>query len=171
MRRHLALLLLPACASPDTGGARGPAGPTYEFPALDAMPALRGSGGPAISFADEDLWTNCAPLEGPDEDIFKHHNLVVPYRGHLVMPWAPEWGRGGLSFFDMADPCAPVQAGWGYSEDMRESHALGFVHLPADDPNAGEWMVATGVLGIEFWDVSDVTAPAAVSYLKLPGVF
>jgi hypothetical protein len=87
------------------------------------------------------------------------------------MPWVPEWGRGGLSFFDMADPCAPVQAGWGYSDDMRESHAIGFATLPEGDPNAGEWMVATGVLGVEFWDVSDVTAPAAVSYLQLPGVF
>lgn len=171
MIRALPLLLLPACAEPKPGAPADSGGVPFSFPDVASMPALRGAGGPATTFSDDQLWQNCAPLEGPAEDVFKHHNLVVPYRGHLVMPWVPEWGRGGLSFFDMSDPCAPIQAGWGYSESMRESHALGFAMLPEGDDNAGEWMVATGVLGIEFWDVSDVTAPASVSYLQLPGIF
>ena len=171
MRRPIVLLAALGCAEPKPAADPDTATEPYSFPAVDAMPALRGAGGPRRTFDEAELWSNCAALEGPAKDIFKHHNLVVPYRGHLVMPWVPEWGRGGLSFIDVSDPCAPVEAGWGYSESMRESHALGFVHLDEDDPNAGEWMVATGVLGIEFWDVSDVTAPASVSYLQLPGVF
>lgn len=171
MRRPIALLVAAGCADPKPGRDPDTGPEPYAFPALDAMPALRGSGGPSRTFDESELWRTCAALEGPAEDLFKHHNLVVPYRGHLVMPWVPEWGRGGLSFFDVSDPCAPVEAGWGYSESMRESHALGFVHLPEGDPNAGDWMVSTGVLGIELWDVSDVTAPASVSYLQLPGVF
>ena len=31
------------------------------------------------------LWQNCADLPGGEQD-YNHHNLVIPYRGHLVMP-------------------------------------------------------------------------------------
>ena len=167
-----ALVVVAACRpAGDDQDSSAPAHSTFSFPSVETLPPLRGAGGPAVSFSEDELFVNCAPLMGPEEDVFKHHNLVVPYRGHLVMPWVPEWGRGGLSFLDVSDPCAPTEAGWGYSETMRESHALGFAMLPEGDPNAGEWMVATGVLGIEFWDVSEVEAPASVSYLQLPGVF
>ncbi len=175
MPRLLPLLpLLVACRQPtgtggeDTDDAGAPA--PYAFPEPGAAPALRGGGGPAVAFEEAELWQNCAGLYGGTGDLL-HHNLVVPYRGHLVMPWVPEWGRGGLSFFDVRDPCSPVEAGWGFSDTMRESHALGFVHLPEGDANAGDWMVSTGVRGVQFWDVSDVTAPTVVSYLELPGVF
>lgn len=141
----------------------------------EAGPSLRGSGGPTRTFADDELWQACAFLEGGPGD-FDHHNLVVPYRGHLVMPWSPEFGTGGISLFDMADPCAPVKAGEGIAPEIRESHALGFFHLQDDgtlpDPAiAGDWMVSTGVLGILTWDLSDPAEPTLGAYLQIPGVF
>ncbi len=143
--------------------------PTPEAP--DAWPALRGSGGPTVTFQDTDMWESCAVLDGDERDSL-HHNLVAPYRGHLVMPWAPEYGRGGVSLFDMADPCNPVKVGETWSDKLRETHAMGFVHLPEGDPHAGDWM-ATNMIGrptgILLWDLSDPAAPAVVAEVPLQG--
>lgn len=128
----------------------------YQPPAPDAGPPLRGPGGPAVRFADEDLWAPCAWLTGSAND-WDHHNLVMPYRGHLVMPWAPEWSNGGLSFFDMSDPCNPEKVGEGTDAQMRETHAIGLLHLP-DGPHAGDWAFVNDIAGMQTWDVSDLGA-------------
>ncbi|MCB9778120.1 MAG: Ig-like domain-containing protein [Alphaproteobacteria bacterium] len=167
---------LTACTGKDPGPDSGGADGTTDSGAVDAWqfwpeaPGLRGPGGPTTTFTEDQLWTNCAYLDGGDND-FNHHNLIVPYRGHLLMPWSPEFGTGGISFFDVSDPCNPQKAGEGWTSDMRESHALGFFQLGPDSAHEGEYMVATGLLGIIIWDVGDLEAPAQVSYLPLPDVF
>jgi hypothetical protein len=143
----------------------------FEFPEADARPALRGGGGPAVHFAPEELLVACAELDAGEEDVFHHRNLVMPYRGHLVMPWAPEWGRGGLVFFDVSDPCSPVTVGTSVADEMRETHAIGFVHLPGSDPNAGDYAVVNARTGAMFWDVSDPSAPVAIARVDFEGVF
>lgn len=158
----ITLLALLACKP------EGP--PPWTFPEPTAAPALRGPGGPNVTFDEAELWQGCASLTGGDEDVL-HHNLVMPYRGHLVLPWAPEFGRGGLSFFEMDDPCAPVRVGTSFSPYMRETHAIGFLHLPEGDPQAGDYAVVTGNLGIQIWDITDYTAPEVLAYLELPNVF
>lgn len=160
----IALHLLGGCASPTDTAI------PFSFPQPSERPALRGPGGPVTVFEDDALWQNCAVLDGGEEDSL-HHNLVIPYRGHLVMPWAPEWGRGGLSLFDMSDPCNPQKVGEGFHERMRESHSLGFVHLPEGDPHAGDYAALTGVLGIQIWDLTSTEAPTSISYLEIEGVF
>ncbi len=162
------LLLLLACtAGPDDSGK--PA--SWNF--WEAGPTLRGPGSPGRAFSEDELWTACASLDGLEGDAL-HHNLQVPYRGHLVLPWAPEWGNGGLTLFDLGDPCAPARVGDGLSQDLRETHAMGFVYLPEDDPHAGDWTVANGKVyggtdsGVLFWDLSDETAPAPGAMLALP---
>ncbi|HMV69383.1 MAG TPA: Ig-like domain-containing protein [Myxococcota bacterium] len=158
-----ALLLALAC------GPEGDA--AWTFP--DQGPALRGPGAPDVEFSEDDLFETCAFLTGTALDI-GHHNLLVPYGGHLVMPWAPEWGRtGGLSLFDMSDPCAPVRVGDAEEPTLRETHAMGFAHIP-DGPYAGDWAVANylgsiDVGGVEFWDLGDPTAPRLASQLDLDG--
>ncbi|MDG1484475.1 MAG: Ig-like domain-containing protein [Myxococcota bacterium] len=160
----LSLLLL-SCTGDSTDSAQ-----PFVFAAPTSHPALRGPGGPAVSFTEDELWTNCASLPGGETDA-KHHNLVVPYRGHLMMPWVPEWSIfGGVSFFDVSDPCSPVLVGEGTHDRLRESHSLGFVHLPASDPHAGDYMAATGLHGIQIWDVTDETAPEMLSYLEIEGI-
>ncbi len=166
--------LAPGCAPDavpvkprDTAVLAGEDGP---FPAPDAHPAAQGPGGPSTTFTEADLFTPCAYLDGGPEDE-DQHNLVVPYSGYLLMPWAPEDGAGGLSFFDVSSPCAPQKVGEGYTPDMRETHALGFVHLADDHPQAGDYTVTNGVLGVVFWDVTDISAPEAIEYLRLPDVF
>lgn len=162
-------LLLLACAAPDGDDSVTPAGWAF----WPEGPPLRGGGGPTRAFAEDELWTACAALAGGAEDAL-HHNLQLPYRGHLVLPWAPEWGRGGVSLFDVSDPCAPTRVGDGYSDDTRETHAMGFVYLPPDDPHAGDWAVGNGKLygGVDtgplFWDLSDPTAPTAAGLFVLP---
>ena len=79
-----------------TDSAKDSAEPTFTFPDVSSMPALRGPGAPQVTFAEEELFENCAPLYGGEDD-FLHHNLVLGYRGHMLMPWVPEWGQGGMS--------------------------------------------------------------------------
>lgn len=159
------ILALLAC----TGSSDSDAPPGYEFPAADARPAWHGPGGPTRSFAPGELFTACAHLPGPPEDL-GHRNTVVPWRGHLVVPWAHELGRGGLSFWDVSDPCAPERVVDGFADAMRETHALGLVHLPEGDAHAGDYAVANGSRGLVFWDLSDPDAPREASTLVLDQV-
>lgn len=165
--------LLAACrpdARPPTVTEPNPLSDRFRFPDLDDGPGWRGPGGPKAGFDEAELWSACAWLDGgPDDDL--HHNLVMPYRGHLVMPWAPEWSGGGVSLFDVSEPCAPVKVGEGTDSTMRETHAIGFVHLPEGDPHAGDWAVVNALKGIQVWDLSDAAAPVVASELELPDIF
>lgn len=147
--------------------------PTLEpgpFPAPDAWEPNRGPGGPARTFDPAELYVTCAYLDGGERDTTDHHNLVTMFDGYLLMPWAPEWGRGGLTFWDVSDPCAPRVVGSGYSDTMRETHAIGFSTFE------GRWAVVDqvgrlltlGGAGIQFWDISDPAAPVAVADLEIP---
>ncbi len=185
----LALLVLAACDGPqlivDAGSDSGPpprdAGPPPRdlcdptldpgpFPAPDAWEPNRGPGAPATTFEASELYVNCAYLDGGEQDTTDHHNLVTMFDGYLLMPWAPEWGAGGLTFWDISDPCDPVVVGSGFSQHMRETHAIGFSTFE------GRWAVvdqlglalAIGRAGIQFWDVSDPTAPVAVADVEIP---
>jgi hypothetical protein len=144
----------------------GPAGDPYPDPA--AWPPNAGPGGPSATFTAMQLYQTCAYLDGGSQDVTDHHNLVTMYDGYLLMPWAPEFRRGGLTFFDISNPCAPVAVGSGYSDEMRESHSIGFSSI------GGRWAVVNQMSsffagGIQFWDVSNVASPQAVKSLELPG--
>lgn len=140
------------------------------YPAPDGWEANAGPGAPEVSFSTEELYEKCAFLNGGPMDTTDHHNLLTMYDGYLLMPWAPEFGKGGLTFWDISEPCSPQVVGSGFSEEMRETHAIGFSSL------GGRWAVVdslTGILevgggGVQFWDVSDVTSPRAVSNLDVP---
>jgi hypothetical protein len=150
-----ATLCLPACK---------PVTPPGTFPAPDAWGPLDGPGGPVAAFAAADLFQACAYLTGGPEDQ-DHHNFVTMWNGWLVLPWAPEWSNGGLSLFDVSDPCNPVVHGEGFAPLMRETHEMGFSTL------GGDWAAVDALLGVQFWDLSDPAAPVAVANLDLPGVF
>lgn len=175
-RGPLAVAALIAACAPDDEGPPADEEPTFAAPT--ARPPLRGPGGPTRSFTEEELFQTCGYLAGSADDTFDHRNLVMPYRGHLVLPWAPEWGNGGLAFYDATDPCNMKMVGEGRDPLMRETHAIGFVHLPEEHPHAGDWaavnMWQSTILdnsGIQFWDISDPTAPVAVANVQLDGVF
>ncbi|QDG52777.1 hypothetical protein FIV42_19120 [Persicimonas caeni] len=156
--------------SSDTQQDTEPDGPR-PYPDPGAWPANHGPGGPAVTFTDDQLYQNCAFLDGGENDR-NHHNLVVMYDGYLVMPWAHEAGGiiggGGLSFFDVSDPCNPQKVGEGLSEEMRETHSIGFSSI------GGRWAVVNQSRtpykgGMEFWDVSDPTQPEVVSRFEVEG--
>ncbi len=110
------------------------------------------------------LYSACAWLDGGPTDR-DHHNTVLMLDGYLWMPWAHEAGYGGITVFDVSDPCAPVTIGSGTDPDMRETHAAGIAFL-----QGRRWMVVTDLEGIQFWDVTDPRAPERVSRMVLPGV-
>lgn len=180
-----ALLLLGACIAagcdadadppgrdlPDSGGD---AGALTAYPAPGDWPANRGPGGPAIRFAEGDLYQNCAFLDGGPNDA-DHHNLVVMYDGYLVLPWAHEAGGllrnapGGLTFFDISDPCSPQVVGSAESDLMRETHSIGFAHI-----DGRRWAVVNQSAGlnqggVQFWDVTDPAEPEPVSVVDVDG--
>ncbi|MCP4870535.1 MAG: hypothetical protein GY898_17670 [Proteobacteria bacterium] len=174
MRSRLLLLALVAAAC----------GPTEDpFPAPDAWGGTTGPGGPTVEFTDADLGEHCAYLTGGPEDA-DHHNLQVMYDGYLLLPWAPENGGGGLTFFDFTDPCVPAKVGETYAEGMRETHSMAFgtvggreylavdYHFGDVEPDGGdrgedEEVEVEG--GVGFWDITDKTDPQWVGELALPG--
>lgn len=136
-----------------------------DVPAPDAW-TREGPGVPATSFTEAQLFSSCAWLTGGPEDI-DHHNLVVMVDGWLLMPWAPEDGGGGLTFFDISDPCNPVKVGEGYDPRMRESHTVG-LHLGERRYAAVDYLEPDGSGGVGIWDITDVTAPRWVSQIAIP---
>lgn len=158
-----------------TGASSGTVDDTGEppgtWPEPGDWPANHGPGGPSVEFTPEQLDITCAYLDGGPNDI-DHHNLVQMYDGYLFMPWAPEWASGGVTFFDVSDPCNPLVVGTGESARMRESHAVGFAEIGArrfalvayKEPGL---LASPG--GIQFWDITDPTTPFAAKHLELPG--
>ncbi len=140
------------------------------YPEPGAFPQNRGPGGPTRTFTDAELRAGCAFLSGGPTD-YDHHNLVLMLDGYLLLPWSPEFGTGGLTFFDVSDPCAPVAVGRGTSVTMRETHSVGVARLGGRTYAVVNQFTSqgTGNGGIQFWDVTDSTAPVAIADLELPG--
>lgn len=161
-----------AATAGDESGTTGGGGP-FEYPDPGDWEPNAGPGGPAVAFDEAELYTECAFLLGGPGDT-EHHNLVQMYDGYLVMPWAPEWAGGGLSLFDISDPCNPVEVGVGVSDKIRESHAIGFAEVETRRfallafKNAG--IIATQG-GVGFWDITDPTAPFDAARIEIPGHF
>ncbi|MCK6507218.1 Ig-like domain-containing protein [Myxococcota bacterium] len=159
-------LLLLAC-SPDADDS-GAAPIT-----LAAMPdpadwSTRGPGGPQRSFSTGELGVACAWLNGGEQSA-QHHNLVAMHDGYLLFPWSPEDGTGGISFFDVSDPCAPVKVGEAFAEHMRETHTLATGRVGEREYLAVDSFVSESQGGIGFFDITDPTDPQWVSELDLPG--
>jgi hypothetical protein len=128
---------------------------------------IAGPGGPAASFDAAALDQPCAALTGGPEDV-EHHNLVGIHDGWLVLPWAPEDGGGGVTLYELADPCAPVKVGEAYSQIMRESHTLAIADVGGRTILAVDAHHADDRGGIGFWDLTDPTDPTWISDLELP---
>jgi hypothetical protein len=140
-----------------------------EAPAPDDW-TVTGPGGPQVAFDQADLGQACATLLGDEALESQHHNLVVMHDGYLLMPWAPEDGGGGLSWFDLSDPCQPVKVGEAYAEAMRESHTLAFGWVQGREYLAVDAIFEDGDRGgIGIWDVTDITDAQWVAELDLPG--
>lgn len=139
----------------------------HAYPAPDAHRALTGPGGPKVSFPADALWQDCAPLLGGEDDE-QHHNLVVMRDGLLVLPWAPEDGGGGLSFYTFDDPCAPTLVGEVWADFMRESHTLAFGEVNGRTYLAVDYHESEDLGGVGFFDVTDPSDPKWVSQLALP---
>lgn len=161
----------PACAAPEPGRGKGDTAPPAVT--LDTLPdpgdwSVRGPGGPSQTYTADQLLEPCAYLNGGEETA-EHQNLVVMHDGHLLFPWAPEDGGGGISFFDVSDPCDPVKVGEAYSATMRESHTLATGWVDGREYLAVDHHVSNTQGGIGFFDITDPTAPEWVGSLDLPG--
>jgi hypothetical protein len=144
-----------------------PPGPR-PYPAAGDWPPNAGPGAPTITFTDDQLDTPCSYLDGGEEDR-DHHNLVVMWDGYLMMPWAQDLGKGGVTFFDISDPCAPVTVGSHFTDEMRETHSVGIAQY--DDR---VWATTAHIRtivegGVLFWDITDPAAPEPVSETLVDG--
>jgi hypothetical protein len=146
--------------------------PGDPFPAPDAFEPPEGPGVPPVSFAEADLFEPCAWLLGDARDR-EHHNLVTVRDGWLWHPWAPEDAGGGVSIYDLSDPCAPSKIGEGWSETMRESHTLAFGEADGREYLAVGFQIPEGEDrsahrgGVALWDVTDRANPVWASELEL----
>ncbi len=129
----------------------GPGSPSASFPADELEQVCAYLDGGSVRFRDRPQYPE---LEDPD-----HHNTVQMVDGYLVMPWAPEWGNGGIAVFDVSEPCAPRTVSVTDAFGMRETHAAGFASM-----NGTRFMAVAHTSGLQFWDVSDVTKPRNVHW-------
>ena len=141
------------------------------------------------SFVDND---NGVPTTPNPVRIFKPMGTNVAYmhNGHMVTVFASDSGLsgGGLLFYDVSDPRAPVMVNRvyelfedgreepidvyphpdvydGITGDFREAHSIGFAHVDRRD-----LALLHTAAGIEIWDLTDGLDPFPVSRLDLPGV-
>lgn len=146
----------------------GAAGAPSEDPGLGPLVPDTGPGGPQVSFGADDLFDVCSYIDGGPSDQ-DHHNTAAMYDGYLVLPWAHEAGGGGVSFYDISDPCSPERISLGTSAEMRETHTVAISNL------GGRWLFAaqketgSGAGGLQVWDISDVTEPKVFSKAGIPG--
>jgi hypothetical protein len=160
------LALLLGCTPDDPPGPR-----VDPFPAPDDFASPAGPGAPSRTFSDEELFVPCAALLGDERDHL-HHNLAVVHDGWLVHPWAPEDGGGGVSFWDVSEPCAPSLVGQAYAEGMRETHALAFGEAGGREYLAVDYLGdSPSVGGVGFFDITDPAAPTWVSSLATPSFY
>lgn len=152
-----------ACPADDAPSPPDDASADAGPPTPGGYPPLRGPGGPATTFPEDALNRGCAHLYGGPMDR-DHHNTVLMLDGYLVMPWAHEAGRGGLSVWTLNDPCRPEHVGTAVEPQMRETHAAGVSFM------GGRWMVTTSLRGILFWDIADFRAMRVARDFALPGV-
>lgn len=145
------------------------------FPAPDDWQTT-GPGLGRVTFAAEDLWEGCAFLQGDPDKTKDHHNLVVMHDGYLVMPWSPEDGGGGVTLYDVSDPCNPTKVGEGWSDRMRESHSLGFAVIDGRTYMAVDYLAPWDEVterhpggGVGFWDLTDPTAPTWAGDVDIEG--
>ncbi len=149
------------------GGAGGAAG-GVGAPGLGPREPNSGPGGPKVTFAEADLFKNCALVDGDPTDQ-DHHNTVGMYDGYMVMPWAHEAGRGGISFYDISQPCSPRRVGVGLSNEMRESHTIAISNVGGRSLITAYLIPGAAGGGILIWDISNISTPRVISKLALPG--
>lgn len=166
----------PTDMSPDTGvddADTSDVGPDLSpqprpYPEAAAWPANSGPGLGSVNFAPEEVDEHCAYIDGGEDDEFKH-NLVVMWDGYLVMPWAPDLGQGGLSFFDVSEPCNPQRIGTAFDKNMRETHTLPIFEWQdrVYATTASIFDLITG--GVLIWDVTDPTDMRRVANFDVDG--
>lgn len=140
-----------------------------EAPAADAW-TVEGPGGPVVAFAEEALGVACATLLGDPDLEGQHHNLVLMHDGYLLLPWAPESGGGGLTWYDVSDPCDPVKVAEVYDDAFRETHTLAFGTVDGREYLAVDTIFDEGERGgVGLWDVTDKASATLVATLDLPG--
>ena len=175
---------LPAFEAPDAwGGTAGPGGPSasHEESALfEACAYLTGDaertaehhnlvvmydGYAILPWAPEDGVQRWLDLR--DEEAWTGEADPTPEAPQGISDEPGVFG-GGVSVYDLSDPCAPVKVGEGWSPWMRESHSLGFREVDGKTYMAVDYLALDGSGGVGFWDMTDMTAPTWVSQIALP---
>jgi hypothetical protein len=142
-----------------------PREPEWAFPDPTSGPALLGPGGPNTTFDASERFALCGYADVGEDDPHDVHNGLYPWRGYAVMPYARDFGDGGVAVFDVSDPCAPVVVGSTRELSMRETHTAAFVHRDGHD-----WLVATDLLGLQIWSLDDPADPVMVTRVPIEGV-
>ena len=92
---------------------------------------------------------------------------VAMHNGYLVVGYAPDSGRagGGFSFYNVSNPRSPQLVHRRDENALREPHGFGFSYS-----YPGKYTVLQAINGIQFWDWTNVTAPALLRYMTLSGI-
>jgi YVTN family beta-propeller protein len=92
---------------------------------------------------------------------------VAMHDGYLFVPYGVDSGNpgGGIAFWNVSNPRAPVLVKRVDVNALREPHGFGF-----SNSYPGHYAVMQSVTGIQFWDFTNVNNPVMLSALTLPGI-
>ena len=134
--------------------------------------ANQGPGLPTNTFAEDKEFTILSTIESR-----KGHGNVAMVNGYLMVIYSSDAGgndsNGGIEFWDISNPESPTRV---YRHDnadthgLREAHGFSFSSSYSLNGSQADLMVAQGVDGIQFWDLTDPSDIELLSYLDLPAI-
>ena len=131
-----------------------------------AAPAIAaGPGLPNLSYGSNEVFQPLSIIRSAVAGNARGEGTVQMVDGYLFVPFGRDSGAagGGFAFYDISNPRAPVKVAQTDVTALREPHGFGFT-------NGGRWVVMQSVSGIQFWDFTNVLAPALLKSMTLPGI-
>ena len=128
-----------------------------------APPAGSGPGVPNIPYPSGKLFQIIGTISPTDLPGF--HSTAVMHNGYMVIQHTLVTGEGGNAFYDISNPFQPVLVNTSSNVQMMEGHSMGF-----SNSYPGMYACTQSIVGIEFWDWTNVMNPILLSTLTLPGI-
>ena len=119
---------------------------------LPSQAHAQGPGLGNLTYGPNEMFKAISVINSPNG-----HGKVAMVNGYLMVIYSSDGGgnsgNGGIEFWDVSDPRNPVMVVRHDNFDthgLREPHGFGF-----SNSYPGDYMVAQGVDGIQFWELSD----------------
>ena len=126
-----------------------------------------GPGLPNLSYSSAEVFKPLSIIRNFVAGTDRGEGMVQMVEGYLFVPFGKDSGAagGGIAFYDISNPRAPVKVSQVDVNALREPHGIGF-----STSYGGHYAVMQAINGIQFWDFANPLAPALLKSMVLPGI-